>query len=75
MEIKTVQSGQGLLSVEIDNKPTDYKISNNNGVWKMYRVENSDVGFLQFSRNLSRIIHNPKKLSCYVQKQLREIAN
>jgi len=75
MEIKTVQSGQGLLSVEIDNKPTDYKISNNNGVWKMYRVENGDGGYLQFSKNLSRIIHSPKKLSCYVQKELREIAN
>ncbi len=75
MKIKTVQAGQGLLSVEIDNKPTDYKISNNNGVWKMHRVENGDGGYLQFSKNLSRIIHSPKKLSCYVQKQLREIAN
>ena len=75
MKIKTVQAGQGLLSVEVDNKPTDLKISNNNGVWKMYRVESSNEGFLQFSKNLSRIIHNPEKLSCYVQKKIREIAD
>ena len=48
MEIKTVQSGQGLLSVEVDNKPTDFKISNNNGVWKMYRVRIVTGDFYNF---------------------------
>lgn len=48
------QIGQGLLSVRINNKPTDWKIQNTNGVWNLYRTEPS---LLKFEENLASVIH------------------
>lgn len=61
MNINIVQSGQGLLSVEINDKPSDWKISNKNGVWNLYSP--SLYGWIQYSDNLAKIIHKPEQLA------------
>ena len=61
MNINITQSGQGLLSVEINDKPSDWKISNKNGVWNLYQPRS--FGCIQYSDNLAKIIHKPDQLA------------
>ena len=61
MNINIMQSGQGLLSVEINDKPSDWKISNRNGVWNLYLPRS--YGRLEYSDNLAKIIHKPDQLA------------
>jgi hypothetical protein len=61
MNINITQSGQGLLSVDINGKPSDWKISNRNGVWNLYQPRG--YGCLLLSENLAKIIHKPEQLA------------
>ena len=70
MNVTIVNSGQGLLSVNIDSKPSDWKISNTNGIWRLYHVKS--YGKLEFPDNLSTIIHQPEKLTDMVIKLLSD---
>ena len=56
--INVIQSGQGLLSVVIDGKPTNYKIANRYGKWTAY----NSAGDFQSDVDLARLIHHPEKL-------------
>ena len=57
MEITIKQSGQGLLSIDINGKPSVWKISNSKGIWSLYRTE---PNYLKINDNLSSIIHKPE---------------
>ena len=70
MDVTIVNSKQGLLSVNIDSKPSDWKISNTNGVWRLYHAKS--YGKLEFSDNLAPIIHQPEKLADMVSKLLSD---
>ena len=59
MNIKVVQSGQGLLSVMINNKFSDWKIANQSGVWNLYKAETD----LKWDHNLAAVIHKPDQLN------------
>lgn len=61
MNINITQSGQGLLSVDINGKPSNWKISNKNGVWNLYQPRG--YGWLLLSENLAKIIHKPEQLA------------
>lgn len=65
MKISTVQSGQGLLSVRIDGKPSDWKISNQSGtgVWRLYKAGTAFMPLVQLQRNLAQFIHKPAELA------------
>ena len=57
--IQIVQSGQGLLSVQINDKRSDWKIRNDNGIWNLYKMndENSVCDI-----NFAGIIHKEEQL-------------
>ena len=54
MEITIKQSGQGLLSIDINGKPSVWKISNSKGIWNLYKTE---PNYLKINDNLAGIIH------------------
>ena len=70
MNVTIVNAAQGLLSVNIDNKPSDLKISNSKGVWRLYHAKS--YGKLEFPENLEPIIHKPEKLADMVSKLLSD---
>lgn len=59
MQVSIVQSGQGLLSVMINNQFSDWKISNRSGVWNLYKAETD----LKWDHNLASVIHKPEKIT------------
>lgn len=59
MQIETVQSGQGLVSVIINSKFSDWKIANRSGVWNLYKAETD----LKWDHNLAAVIHKPDQLN------------
>jgi len=54
--IKIYQSNQGLLSVGINDKPSDWKIANNGGVWNLYNTS----PYHKIQTDLARFIHKPE---------------
>tara|TARA_Y100000593_G_scaffold82403_1_gene154776 strand:- start:47 stop:259 length:213 start_codon:yes stop_codon:yes gene_type:complete len=68
MKISIKQSGQGLLSVSIDGKPSNWKIANTKGVWNLYR---SEPNYLKINENLAKIIHK-EELNNYVAKLIND---
>lgn len=64
--VKIYQSGQGLLSVDLDGKPSGWKIANRGGVWQLYRIE----PYLALSLDLSQFIGRAE-LSLIVAKMIR----
>ena len=54
MKITKKQSGQGLLSVDINHIPSDWKIPNSKGIWNLYKTE---PNYLKINDNLASIIH------------------
>lgn len=59
MQIETVQFGQGLVSVIINSKFSDWKIANRSGVWNLYKAETD----LKWDHNLAAVIHKPDQLN------------
>jgi hypothetical protein len=59
--VKIYQSGQGLLSVDLNGKPSDWKIANRRGVWQLYKTE----PYLMLPTNLAPFI-NRAELSLIV---------
>lgn len=59
MNVQTLQSGQGLLSVRIDGKASDWKIANRLGVWNLYKAHTG----IKLDRDLARVIHKPDQLN------------
>ena len=59
MQIETVQSGQGLLSVMINSKFSDWKIANRSGIWNLYKAETD----LKWNHDLAAVIHKPDQLN------------
>ncbi len=64
--INVVQSAQGLLSVVIDGKPTNYKIANRNGKWTAY----DSSGNFKSEDDLARLIHHPEQLAAKLKEIL-----
>ena len=64
--VKIYQSGQGLLSVDLDGKPSGWKIANRGGVWQLYRIE----PYLVLSLDLAQFIGRAE-LSLIVAKMMR----
>lgn len=60
-KIEFFNAGQGLVSISIDGKSTDWKISNvrGSGVWRLYKAET----FCKLETNLAKIIHHREKLA------------
>lgn len=54
--IKIYQSNQGLLEVAINDKPSDWKISNRGGVWNLYNTS----PYHKIQTDLARFIHKPE---------------
>ena len=61
-KISISQSGQGLLSVKLDDKRSNWKISNENGVWNLYFINRNTMKTKVINKNLAEIIHHPEKL-------------
>ena len=59
MQIKTVQSGQGLLSVMINDQFSNWKIANRSGIWNLYKAETD----LKWNHDLAAVIHKPDQLN------------
>ena len=55
-DIKIRQLNQGLLTVDLDGKPSDWKISNRGGVWNLYKVS----PYKKLPTNLAYFIHKPE---------------
>tara|TARA_X000001388_G_scaffold1181_1_gene1370 strand:+ start:830 stop:1042 length:213 start_codon:yes stop_codon:yes gene_type:complete len=68
MEITIKQSSQGLLSIDINGKPSDWKISNSKGIWNLYKTE---PNYLKINDNLASIIHKPE-LNSRVAELIKE---
>jgi hypothetical protein len=64
--INVTQSGQGLLSVVLDGKPTNYKIANRGGKWTAY----GSAGDFKSDVDLARLIHHPEQLSAKLKEIL-----
>ena len=61
-KISISQSGQGLLSVKLNDKRSNWKISNENGVWNLYFINRNTMKTKVINKNLAEIIHHPEKL-------------
>ena len=63
-KIKFFNAGQGLVSISIDDKPTNWKISNvrGSGVWRLSKAGT----FCEMETNLAEIIHHDEKLAVVV---------
>tara|TARA_R100001510_G_scaffold16454_1_gene13869 strand:+ start:1971 stop:2183 length:213 start_codon:yes stop_codon:yes gene_type:complete len=59
MNIKVVQSGQGLLSVMINNQFSGWKIANRLGIWNLYKAETD----LKWNHDLASVVHKPDQLN------------
>ena len=66
-DITIRQSGQGLLTVDLNGKPSDWKISNSGGVWNLYKV----LPYKKLPTNLASIIHKPE-LTAVVGKLIND---
>lgn len=64
--VKVYQSGQGLRSVELNGKPSGWKIANRGGVWQLYRIE----PYLVLPTDLAPFI-NRAELSLIVGQMIR----
>jgi len=54
--IKIYQSNQGLLSVGINDKFSDWKIANRGGVWNLYKTS----PYHKIQTDLTKFIHKPE---------------
>ena len=54
--IKIYQSNQGLLSVGIADKPSNWKIANRGGIWNLYNTS----PYHKIKTDLARFIHKPE---------------
>ena len=70
MKITIKQSGQGLLSVDFNHKPSDWKIANSKGIWNLYKTE---PNYLKINDNLASIIHKVE-LNSRVAELIKEIS-
>ena len=59
MNIKFYTAGQGLIKMDINNKPSDWAISNNGGKWQLYKMHTD----IKLSYDLSSVIHKDKELA------------
>ena len=68
MNIKFFTAGQGLIKMDIDNKPSDWAISNNGGKWQLYKMHTDIV----IADDLAPVIHKNEELAervaQYIQK-------
>ena len=74
IKISIKQSGQGLFSVDIDNKPSLWKIGNTKGVWNLYR---SEPNYLKIDEDLAKIIHKDElnvRVAELIMTELKEKA-
>ena len=52
------RDGQRLIKLNINNKPSDWAISNNGGKWQMYKMNTN----IRTSFDLAKYIHNDEML-------------
>ena len=52
------RDGQGLIKLNIDNKPSDWAISNNGGKWQLYKMHTN----IRTSFDLAKYIHDDEML-------------
>ena len=52
------RDGQRLIKLHIDNKPSDWAISNNGGKWQLYKMHTN----IRTSFDLAKYIHNDEML-------------
>jgi len=68
MDIKFFTAGQGLIKMEINNKPSDWAISNNGGKWQLYKMHTD----ISIAEDLAPVIHNDKELAKRVAQYIQE---
>lgn len=68
MNIKFFTDGQGLIKMRINDKPSDWAISNNNGKWQLYKMHTD----IRLSFDLSSVIHKDKELAERVSLLLQQ---
>jgi len=74
MKISISQSAQGLLAIDINDKPSDWKIANQSGtgVWRLYKAVSALMPLVQLEKNLAQFIHKPKEVAGIVSEFIQK---
>lgn len=59
MDIKFFRSGQGLIKMRMNDKPSDWAIRNNGGKWQLYKMHT----YISIKEDLAPVIHKDKELA------------
>ena len=68
MEVKIYTAGQGLLSITVDEKLTNWRIRNFDSVWKLLKLDrNNDIEII-YEENIAHLIHRDELVKHVAEK-------
>lgn len=68
MEIKISTAGQGLLSITVDKKLTNWRIRNFDSVWKLLMLNQNNEIEIIYDENIAHLIHKDELVDYVAEK-------